>query len=237
MKNNFILMLFVFALTACGQTNSPAIVLQQDQSTATSVPTPQPASTLPVTTTIASNTDWMNTVSVDGDFYVRGNPKATIRVIDYSDFICPTCRAFTLRVEPQLLTNYVAKGLVSFAFSPVLDFGTPSLVASEAAECAGQQNPVAFWKMHDLLYQHQGQISTPNPDLMVQLAKEIGLDDAVLKNCLADPAVAAKVERMGKARNDLGIRARPSFSINGKIFQGSLSYLNFSQILDGLLKK
>ncbi|CAN5627956.1 hypothetical protein BH10CHL1_BH10CHL1_02550 [soil metagenome] len=142
-----------------------------------------------------------------------------------------------LRVEPQILANYVAKGLVSLAFSPVLDFGKPSLVASETAECAGQQSPLAFWKMHELLYQRQEQISTPNPDLMLQFAKEIGLDEATLKSCLADPAIAAKVERMGKARNDLGIRARPSFSINEKIYQGSLAYPTFAQILDQLLKK
>ncbi len=235
MKNRLILLAFVLMLSACGQASLPATPVQQTQLPVTSSVTP--AASMTTTTTVAATPDWVNMASVDGDFYVRGNPKAPIRVIDYSDFLCPTCRAYTLRVEPQLLTNYVAKGLVSFAFSPVLDFGKPSLLASETAECAGQQDPLAFWKMHDLLFQRQAQISTPDLNLMVQFAKEIGLDGAALKSCLADPAIAVKVERMGKARNDLGIRSRPSFSINGKIYQGSLPYQNFAQLLDALLKK
>jgi protein-disulfide isomerase len=32
-------------------------------------------------------TDWTQTVFVEGDFYVRGNPAAPIRLVDYSDFL------------------------------------------------------------------------------------------------------------------------------------------------------
>jgi protein-disulfide isomerase len=142
-----------------------------------------------------------------------------------------------LRVEPQLLANYVAKGLVSLAFSHVVDFGKPSKLASETAECAGKQNPLAFWKMHELLFQRQDQLWTADSDLMVSFAKEIGLDGEALDNCLDDPVIVAKIARMVEARNSLGIRSRPSFSLNGKIIQGSLGYQTFAQLLDGLLKK
>jgi protein-disulfide isomerase len=142
-----------------------------------------------------------------------------------------------LRVEPQILANYVAKGLVSIAFSHVVDFGKPSKLASETAECAGKQTPLAFWKMHDLLFQRQDQLWNADSDLMVNFAKEIGIDGDTLENCLDDPTIVAKVARMVQARSDLGIRSRPSFSINGKIFQGSLPYQTFAQVLDGFLKK
>jgi protein-disulfide isomerase len=142
-----------------------------------------------------------------------------------------------LRVEPELLTNYVAKGLVSLAFSHALDFGKPSKLASETAECAGKQNPLAFWKMHDLLFQQQDQLWDAKPDLMVQFAKQLGLDGNALESCLDAPDVVAKLTRMVEARSALGIRSRPSFAINGKIVQGSLPYQSFAQLLDELLKK
>ncbi len=142
-----------------------------------------------------------------------------------------------LRVEPELLANYVAKGLVSLAFSHVLDFGKPSKLASETAECAGKQNPLAFWKMHDLLFQRQDQLWTATPDLMVKFAKELGLDGDALESCLDEPEIVAKLTRMVEARSALGIRSRPSFALNGKIIQGSLPYQTFAQLLDGLLKK
>jgi len=142
-----------------------------------------------------------------------------------------------LRVEPEILTNYVAKGLVSLAFSHALDFGKPSKLASETAECAGKQNPLAFWKMHDLLFQRQDQLWDAQPDLMVQFAKELGLDGDALGSCIDDSQIVAKLTRMVEARSALGIRSRPSFSLNGKIVQGSLPYPAFAQLLDGLLKK
>jgi hypothetical protein len=110
MKNRLVLLAIVLALVACGHTNPPATVsptatksiVEQAQPTATEASTPLPApatvvvpatSTAPIATTpiamstAVSNTDWVNTASVDGDFYVRGNPNASIRLIDYSDFL------------------------------------------------------------------------------------------------------------------------------------------------------
>lgn len=40
---------------------------------ATATPTPTP--------------DWLSTVTVEGEFYVLGNPNAPIRLVDYSDFL------------------------------------------------------------------------------------------------------------------------------------------------------
>lgn len=35
----------------------------------------------------AIETDWLATVTVEGDFYILGNPNAPIRLVDYSDFL------------------------------------------------------------------------------------------------------------------------------------------------------
>lgn len=142
-----------------------------------------------------------------------------------------------LRVEPEILTNYVAKGLVSLAFSPATDFGKPSQLTTQTAECAGKQSPLAFWKMHDLLFQQQDQLWAADSDLMVQFAKGLGLDTEALDSCLSDPDIVARITRRVEERNALGIRSRPSFSVNGKIIQGSLPYPAFAKILDEALKK
>ena len=31
--------------------------------------------------------DWLTTVTVDGDYYILGNPAAAVRLLDYSDFL------------------------------------------------------------------------------------------------------------------------------------------------------
>ena len=142
-----------------------------------------------------------------------------------------------LRVEPEILANYVAKGTVRLAFSHVLDHGKPSMLAHRTAECAGSQDPMAFWRMHDLLFERQDQLWEADPYVMVQFATELGLDGIAFEACLDDPAIVEKVERMDQARRDLGIRSRPSFVANDQLVQGTLAYATFANFLDGLLGK
>jgi protein-disulfide isomerase len=140
-----------------------------------------------------------------------------------------------LQVEPQLIANYVAPGHLSLAFSHTLDFGEPSLLASKTAECAGQQDPLAFWHMHELLFERQGDLWSATPAQLVGYAEELGLDGPQLQTCLDDPAIAQKIERMVDVRTSLNIRRRPSFDVNGQIVQGALPYTGFTQLLDAAL--
>lgn len=140
-----------------------------------------------------------------------------------------------LQVEPQLIANYVAPGKVSLAFSHALDLGDASLLASKTAECAGRQDPLAFWRMHGLLFERQGELWSATPDLMVQFATELNLDGAQLRTCLDDPAIVETINRQVQVRNELGIRRRPSFAINGQIVEGAVPYTVFAQVLDEAL--
>ncbi len=35
----------------------------------------------------AAPVDWLQTASVEGDYFVLGNPEAPVRILDYSDFL------------------------------------------------------------------------------------------------------------------------------------------------------
>ena len=140
-----------------------------------------------------------------------------------------------LQVEPQLLENYVANGRVRLAFWHVLDHGAASQLAHRAAECAGRQSPLGFWRMHHLLFERQGQLWSATPETMATFATELALDGPALLACLDDPAIGEKVARMDQERRERGIRARPSFDLNGEIIPGAAPYATFSQVLDGLL--
>ncbi|MBI1299326.1 hypothetical protein GC175_30715 [bacterium] len=49
-------------------------------------PTAEPA-VEPTETAVPEPEDWTETVTVDGDLFLRGNPAAPIRLVDYSDFM------------------------------------------------------------------------------------------------------------------------------------------------------
>ncbi len=41
----------------------------------------------PTQTAVPAPEDWTETVTLEGDLFIRGNPAAPIRLIDYSDFM------------------------------------------------------------------------------------------------------------------------------------------------------
>lgn len=137
-----------------------------------------------------------------------------------------------LRVEPEIKANYVASGAVSLAFWHVLDHGDSSVLAHRTAECAGQQDPLSFWRMHDLLFERQEQLWYVTAERMVEWATELELDIPAFQRCLTDPDVQNKVVRMDQERRTRGIRIRPSFDLNGQLIEGAVPLTTFIQLLD-----
>lgn len=139
-----------------------------------------------------------------------------------------------LRVEPEILANYVATGQVKLAFHHVLDHGNSALL-HQAAECAAEQAPAAFWSMHDLLFEHQNDLFRADSATVAGLATGIGLDGPALQSCVDSGRYAEKVQRMDQARRAAGIRLRPSFDINGAVYEGAQPFPNFVAVIGGIL--
>jgi hypothetical protein len=55
--------------------------------TETAPPVEESAAETPSPEAVAEPMDWSQNAFVEGDFYIRGNPAAPIRLVDYSDFL------------------------------------------------------------------------------------------------------------------------------------------------------
>ncbi len=141
-----------------------------------------------------------------------------------------------LRVEPEIVANYVATGKVRLVFWHVLDH-RPSLLASQAAECAGAQAPIKFWEMHTLLYDRQPALWSADKDTLTTFASELGLDTTTFRSCLDSETVVEKLQRLDQQRRSEGIRLRPSFNINGRVYPGAQPYSNFVQVFEEILSQ
>ena len=93
-------------------------------------------------------------ISVDDD-PVLGDPKARVTIIEFGDYQCPSCRLFWQDVQPRLKKDYIDTGKVRLVFRdfPVLEIHPEAAVASQAAQCAGDQGK--YWEMHDKLFREQ----------------------------------------------------------------------------------
>lgn len=164
-----------------------------------------------------------------------GSSAAPVTIEEWADFQCPACRAFATGTEPQLRTAYVATGKVRFVFRHFAFIGAESTWAAEAAECAGEEG--RFFDLHDRLYALQrGENAGAFTKLNLQkIAHDLGLS-AGFDACLAGDRYAQRVRADTAAGQQKGVAATPTLFINGRKYEGTLSFEQLQAIIDPLLK-
>ena len=115
--------------------------------------------------------------------------------------------------------------------------GEESRTAAQAARCAGQQSK--FWEYHDYLYHHQrgenrGQFSPAN---LQAYAADLGLDTAAFADCLQRGADLPEIQQLLAQGRAEGIRATPTFVINGQRVAGAQSVNQVAALLDAELAR
>ena len=151
---------------------------------------------------------------------VLGDPKAPITLVEYSDFECPVCRNLHDALR-GLLPNYPQVKVI-FKDFPIDAIHPWARTAALAGRCAYQQNPKAFWKVYDLIYDNQDLISAATAwDKMLDLAGRAGLNTDTFKSCLASPQAAAEVDASLANGQLLEVRATPTVFVNGRRISGA----------------
>lgn len=146
-----------------------------------------------------------------GDAAVRGSAMAPITVVEFSDFECPACGAAHPLVAAAL-TRFPDKVRLV-----MLNYPLPSHPfageAARAAVAAGKQNK--FWEMHDLLFEHQHELSR---ERVMSFATDLALDVERFEEDLESDPVQAQVEGQVELGHRLGVDGTPTFFVNGRKF-------------------
>jgi protein-disulfide isomerase len=157
------------------------------------------------------------------DAPVWGDPKAPITMVEFSDFECPVCRSLH-DVLRGLLTSYLQVRLVFKDFP--LEQHPWARSAAIAGRCAYNQDPKAFWKLYDLIYDNQEVISPGNSYAKLSdYASQIGLNADAFKTCLASPEAAAAVDASRANGLALQVSSTPTIFINGRRIVGADPHL------------
>jgi len=149
-----------------------------------------------------------------------GDSKASVTVVEYSDFECPVCRSLH-DVMRGLLPGYPQVRLVFMDF-PLDQIHPWARTAALAGRCAYAQNPQNFWKMYDLIYDNQDLIAAGNAyQKMTDYATQIGLNLDIFKSCMAGPEAAAAVDASVANGRELEIGSTPTIFVNGRRIVGA----------------
>ena len=152
---------------------------------------------------------------------VKGPPEAPVKVVEYSDFLCPFCRnlaAGLSRFVPQA-GGRVAVYFKNYPLDQDCNESLPRSTHPGACELARgaicAHNQGKFEAYHDRVFSAEG-LRDPGVAEVVRLAEEAGLNPAAMQGCLEDPATEDTLAAQIAEARRLDVRATPTLYVNGK---------------------
>jgi len=154
---------------------------------------------------------------------VRGTPTAPHTVVVFSDFQCPGCRSFAELTERELLPRFGDRlRLVykHFPLEPDCNSGVSRTVHAQACEAALAAEAArelggnaAFWKMHDLLFSHQGELPQgPWADL----GRLAGVDGATVADRVVRHASLDRIVQDAQLGSTVELHQTPTIFLDGR---------------------
>ena len=177
-------------------------------------------------------------VDLTGIGYDAGAPDAPVVVVELSDFGCPYCAQFATRTAPALQREFVDSGRVRWKHVPFLagEFRHGERAAA-AAECAGAQG--RFWEAKQAIFAAQRAWSTAaDPDaVLARVVGATGLDERRFAECYARREGRGRTAHATAAARRLGVRATPTFLVDGRRLEGAVPLAVFRGGLRSLLER
>jgi protein-disulfide isomerase/uncharacterized membrane protein len=150
----------------------------------------------------------------------KGPPGAPIRVVEFSDFLCPYCRSIAGAFNAYLpqsgnrvivyFKNYPLDQACNPNVSRTIHPGACALALG--AVCAQEQGK--FWPYHDRVF--AGPPANPGVADVVALAAGAGLDAAALNACIQGPGAREKLAAEIAEAKAAKVDATPTLFINGR---------------------
>ena len=180
--------------------------------------------------------------------HIRGDLKAPVKVIEFSDFECPYCKFFHASMK-QVMDDYSKDGKVAWVYRhfPIDEIHSKARKEAQAAECAGEiGGNDAFWAFADRLFDIAPSNNKLDLTQLPQIADFVHLDKAKFAACLSGDEhggkYAAHIEanqKDGAAAGGSGTPYTLVISPKGEIFpiNGAQPYRAVKAIIDAALKQ
>ena len=156
---------------------------------------------------------------------VRGNPKAKVMIVEFSDFQCPYCQRAEATLKGVLAKHGDAVA-VSYRDMPLTAIHPMAMGAAQAGRCAGEQGK--FWELHDAMFGDQAGLDRNG---LVAKAKTLNLDEKQFDACLTSEKYKGQIQQDAQEGSRLGINGTPAFFINGVFLNGAQPESAFESII------
>ncbi len=176
---------------------------------------------------------------------VKGDRKARLVLIEFSDFQCPFCARFMRETLPEIEKDYIKTGKLKYVFRdfPIASAHKDAFKAAVAAGCALDQGK--YWEMHDRLFENQAAFTVYN---LTQSAEAIGLNTKTFQQCLNNNEYATEVQNDFADGTKAGVNQTPFFFLGLtepnsakvkvlNVISGAKPYAVFKAAIDSALQQ
>ena len=172
-----------------------------------------------------------NRYEIQTDGYPSIGPEnAPIVIVEFSDFNCQYCGVFARTTFPVLISKYSKDIRFVYRHAPLGP--ASSFEAAKASMCAYDQD--YFWEYHDALFENQDRLGA---GLYTEIAVSLELDLPAFNACLENNDYMDLIEADRDFALTTGVRATPTFFINGLALVGAQPAEVFVEVIDAELEK
>lgn len=141
-----------------------------------------------------------------------GAPQAKVTILEFADFECPACKAFTLGALRDVLRAFPTDVALVFRHWP-LSYHRFAIPAARAAECASEQG--RFEPMQYLLFEKQDSLGLKP---FTEMASEAGVSDlALFDACIKRPGPFSAIDKGMAAAEAIGAHGTPAILVEGTL--------------------
>jgi protein-disulfide isomerase len=144
----------------------------------------------------------------------KGPEAAKVTVVEFYDPECEACARFSTSVK-QIMSEFDGKVRFVARYMP---FHKNSVYAASVLEAARKQGK--YWEAMELAFEKQPEWASheaPRPELLVPIMLTLGLNGEQLKSSMEDAEIKSRIQQDQMDGAALGVRATPTFFVNGKV--------------------
>ena len=168
------------------------------------------------------------TPDIDESRPIRGNLRAPVTIVEYSDFECPYCSAASSTVREVLTTH---KGTVRFIYKHnPLSFHPMAEPAARYFEAIALQDHEQAWLFHDRVFAQQDLLAGGEEALKAVVAS-LEIDRERFKNDLSSETVKQRIAKDREEAERFGFDGTPAFLVNGVSLMGNRPLEDFEDLI------
>jgi protein-disulfide isomerase len=149
-----------------------------------------------------------------------GKVDAPVTIVEYASMTCPHCAEFHNKVLPVLKQKYIDTGKVRLVFRE-FPFDERGALAAMVARCAGNERALP---LISVLFSKQEDWAASKTDFLTKLfgyAQQAGFTKTSFDQCRQNEKLLKDLVSQRDRGVEFGVKATPTFFINGKRLAGA----------------